>query len=468
MQEGFHGRTLGALSATGLAAYRDPAYPLAPRARLRALRRPGALAEARPATTSRPCSSSPSPRWAGSGSPTAPTSGACARSATSTGALLVFDEVQTGFGRTGHALLRRARGRDARPHHGRQGHRGRLPGRLRVRAGGPRGADAAGRAGHDLRRRAARLRRRSPPSAQAIVEEDLPARAARVGAILRAALERRRRGVGARGRPRPHARRHPRPRRRSRSSRVSRRGRHPGGGLVPAPTRSGSCRPSCSPRTRPRPSPPALAAVLASGPRCPRGPARAGKVFASHERRRPPPLHLLSLRDLVLGGALADPARRGRACSPGPRGREPLLAGRRAEHGVLPVVAAHARRLRGRLLRSRRARRPPAGRRRPVGPRAPRRRRHGRRPGRARPGGHRRARPHDSTRWACGASPGSRTPPTTPRDPVLARHRRGVHRARAEPRVGDGSSAPGARRRAHRAAAPRRAGARSSSPGRRT
>ena len=28
--DGFHGRTLGALAATGLGKYRDPAYPLPP------------------------------------------------------------------------------------------------------------------------------------------------------------------------------------------------------------------------------------------------------------------------------------------------------------------------------------------------------------------------------------------------------------------------------------------------------
>lgn len=98
--DGFHGRTLGSLGATGLPKYRDPAYPIptahdyVPYGDLEALER--AVGPETAAVILEPIPSMggirvASPAWFQG-----------LRALTrARGALLVFDEVQTGFGRTG-------------------------------------------------------------------------------------------------------------------------------------------------------------------------------------------------------------------------------------------------------------------------------------------------------------------------------------------------------------------------------
>ena len=98
--DGFHGRTLGALGATGLPKYRDPAYPVpvqhdyVPYGDLEATAK--AVGPDTAAIILEPIPSMGGIRVA----PRAYFEGLRAL-ATERGALLVFDEVQTGFGRTG-------------------------------------------------------------------------------------------------------------------------------------------------------------------------------------------------------------------------------------------------------------------------------------------------------------------------------------------------------------------------------
>jgi len=100
LADGFHGRTLGALGATGLPKYRDPAYPVptphdyVPYGDLEATAK--AVGPDTAAIMLEPIPSMGGIRVA----PKAYFEGLRAL-ATERGALLVFDEVQTGFGRTG-------------------------------------------------------------------------------------------------------------------------------------------------------------------------------------------------------------------------------------------------------------------------------------------------------------------------------------------------------------------------------
>ncbi len=100
MADGFHGRTLGALAATGLAKYRDPAYPLPaehgflPYGDLPALET--AMDRDIAAVMLEPIPSMGGIRVADDGWFRGLRE-LCDRH----GALLIFDEVQTGFGRTG-------------------------------------------------------------------------------------------------------------------------------------------------------------------------------------------------------------------------------------------------------------------------------------------------------------------------------------------------------------------------------
>ena len=100
LTDGFHGRTLGSLAATGLGKYRDPAYPLpkehdfVPYGDLAAFDR--AIGPDTAAVILEPIPSMGGIRVA----PREFFQG-LRRLCTERGAMLVFDEVQTGFGRTG-------------------------------------------------------------------------------------------------------------------------------------------------------------------------------------------------------------------------------------------------------------------------------------------------------------------------------------------------------------------------------
>lgn len=104
LTDGFHGRTLGALAATGLPKYRDPAYPLPPQhvfvpyGDLPAFERAvGAGAAA--------VIFEPIPSMGGVRVAEAAFFRGVRELCTRTGTLLIFDEVQTGFGRTGTAFF---------------------------------------------------------------------------------------------------------------------------------------------------------------------------------------------------------------------------------------------------------------------------------------------------------------------------------------------------------------------------
>jgi acetylornithine/succinyldiaminopimelate/putrescine aminotransferase len=100
MSEGFHGRTLGSLAATGIPSYRDPAWPLpaghryVPFGDLEAVDR--AIDAETAAVILEPIPSVGGIRLAEPDYHRA-LRGLC----TKRGAMLVYDEVQTGFGRTG-------------------------------------------------------------------------------------------------------------------------------------------------------------------------------------------------------------------------------------------------------------------------------------------------------------------------------------------------------------------------------
>ncbi|MDF1701311.1 MAG: aspartate aminotransferase family protein [Planctomycetota bacterium] len=100
MQEGFHGRTLGALGATGIRGYRDPAYPIptahtyVPYGDIEALG--AALGDDVAAVILEPI-----PSMGGIQVAEPEYFQALRRLCDEHGTLLLFDEVQTGFGRTG-------------------------------------------------------------------------------------------------------------------------------------------------------------------------------------------------------------------------------------------------------------------------------------------------------------------------------------------------------------------------------
>ena len=116
----------------------------------------------RSARTPAPCSSSPSRARAACGRSTRAWLELARELCDRHGALLLYDEVQTGIGRCGALVLRRARRRQARCDRRRQGPRGRVADRCAARHGHAGRRLRAGRPRHDVRR--ARLRSRPPRS----------------------------------------------------------------------------------------------------------------------------------------------------------------------------------------------------------------------------------------------------------------------------------------------------------------
>ncbi|MDA1193797.1 MAG: aminotransferase class III-fold pyridoxal phosphate-dependent enzyme [Planctomycetota bacterium] len=100
MREGFHGRTLGALAATGIPSYRDAAYPLPTQHTYIPYGDEAALEEAL-ADDVAAVLLEPIPSMGGIHVAEPAYFQALRRGCDAHGALLIFDEVQTGFGRTG-------------------------------------------------------------------------------------------------------------------------------------------------------------------------------------------------------------------------------------------------------------------------------------------------------------------------------------------------------------------------------
>ena len=155
----FHGRTYGALSATPKLAENPALGPMLPGFRSVPFDDAGALRDAVYEDTAAVLIE---PIQGESGVyPLSEEALLAARQACDeSGALLIFDEIQTGMGRTGLAVGLRADAGAARSDHQRQGARRRPPGRrLRGERGGERRARAR-RPRLDLRRRRGRLRGR--------------------------------------------------------------------------------------------------------------------------------------------------------------------------------------------------------------------------------------------------------------------------------------------------------------------
>jgi len=100
MREGFHGRTLGCLGATGIAGYRDPAYPIPTEHAYLPYGDTTALEEALDDGVAAVILE-PIPSMGGIQEAPAAYFHALRTLCDEHGALLIFDEVQTGFGRTG-------------------------------------------------------------------------------------------------------------------------------------------------------------------------------------------------------------------------------------------------------------------------------------------------------------------------------------------------------------------------------
>ncbi len=104
MREGFHGRTLGSLGATGLAGYRDPAYPIPAEHTFVPYGDEQALSDALTDEVAAVLVE-PIPSMGGIQRAADAWFATARRLCDERGALLIFDEVQTGFGRTGRMFF---------------------------------------------------------------------------------------------------------------------------------------------------------------------------------------------------------------------------------------------------------------------------------------------------------------------------------------------------------------------------
>lgn len=197
MKEGFHGRTLGSLGATGLPTYRDPAYPIPTEHRYVPYGDEAALLAALDEDVAGVILE-PIPSMGGIQVAPASWFQAMRRRADAVGALVIFDEVQTGFGRTGTFFFGEQVGVTPDLITGAKGVAGGFPvGVTFVRedlaAHITKGEQGTTFGGGPLAAAAIAA------TARILTEEKLPANAERVGRVLRRELERVPGVVGTRG-----------------------------------------------------------------------------------------------------------------------------------------------------------------------------------------------------------------------------------------------------------------------------
>jgi acetylornithine aminotransferase/acetylornithine/N-succinyldiaminopimelate aminotransferase len=188
MQEGFHGRTLGSLGATGLATYRDPAYPIPVEHRYVPYGDEAALAAAMDGDVAA-VMLEPIPSMGGIQVAPAAWFKTIRRLADAVGALVIFDEVQTGFGRTGTFFFGEQVGVTPDLITGAKGVAGGFPAgvtfvREDIAALVKKGEQGTTFGGGPLASAAIAA------TARILTEEKLPANAERVGRVLRRELER--------------------------------------------------------------------------------------------------------------------------------------------------------------------------------------------------------------------------------------------------------------------------------------
>ena len=197
MREGFHGRTLGSLGATGLASYRDPAYPIPTEHRYVPYGDEAALLAALDAEVAAVILE-PIPSMGGIRVAPAAWFQALRRRADAVGALVIFDEVQTGFGRTGTFFFGEQVGVTPDLITGAKGVAGGFPVgvtfvREDIAARVTKGEQGTTFGGGPLASAAIAA------TARILTEEKLPANSERVGRVLRRELERVPGVVGTRG-----------------------------------------------------------------------------------------------------------------------------------------------------------------------------------------------------------------------------------------------------------------------------
>ena len=187
MQEGFHGRTLGALGATGIASYRDAAYPI-PSAHTYVPYGDDDALEAALGDDVAAVILEPIPSMGGIRVAADDWFRRLRARCHEHGALLIFDEVQTGFGRTGRMWFGEHVGVTPDLITGAKGIASGFPaGMVFVRedlaAAVQPGEQGTTFGGGPLASAAIAA------TARTLVDEDLPGRAARTGQVLREALE---------------------------------------------------------------------------------------------------------------------------------------------------------------------------------------------------------------------------------------------------------------------------------------